>query len=505
MKKDAYAKLLELSKNTALLTSIQALLDWDQETYMPKDAIHARSLQIELLSGLLHKAKTNPQFTKALNALIDVETGEIQDDRLTPLQIAALREFRRDYLHDSKLTSAFIKNFSKTTSTAIHAWKSAKDHNDFREFAPHLEKIVSLSRKKADLLGFKDHPYDALLDLYEPEMKTSYLIPLFTQLKLKLTYLVQQIAACPQPATDFLNGEFPKYKQMNFSHQLLRAMGFHGDTSRLDLTHHPFCTSLHPTDVRMTTRIHPDNPMFNIFCILHEGGHGLYEMNLNKDFYGTPLCSAISLGIHESQSRFWETLIGHSLPFWEHFFPRLQEEFPEQFNAIALPDFYQAIHTVKPGLIRIQSDEVTYNLHIIVRFEIEKALIEGSLKVRDVPGAWNEKMREYLGISPSFDGEGCLQDIHWAMGGLGYFPTYTLGNLFAAQFFAAFEKAHPDWKAKISQGQVDFIREWLKENIHQHGRQYTSSELCQKVTGKPLSAEPFINYLEGKYKTIYHI
>jgi carboxypeptidase Taq len=280
-------------------------------------------------------------------------------------------------------------------------------------------------------------------------------------------------------------------------------MGFSNLNSRLDLTVHPFCSGIHPTDVRMTTRVHPQLPMSNIFAVLHEGGHGLYEMHLDPQHFGTPLGSAASLGIHESQSRFWETLIGHSYSFWEHFFPLLKAEFPTQLATVSLADFYQAINCVKPNLIRIEADEVTYNLHIIIRFEIEKALIEGSLKVREVPEAWNEKMREYLGVSPDFAGEGCLQDIHWSFGGFGYFPTYTLGNLFAAQFFAAFEQAHPDWKQHVSQGRLDFIRNWLRDNIHRYGRQFPSTELCQKVTGKPLSVDPFIHYLKSKYHALY--
>ncbi len=505
MTRDAYSKLLVLSKPIALLSSTHALLDWDQETYMPKHAREIRSEQTELLASLIHQRKTSKQYARALNALIDLETGVIKDQNLSPEKQASVREFRRDFLNDSKLPHAFVKRFSKTVSAANHAWKVAKNHNDFRKFAPHLEKIVSLCRKKADFLGFKEHPYDALLDLYEPEMKTSTLTPLFNNLKLRLTELLQEIVLKLKPETNFLSLEYPAAKQISFSQRLLNAMGFHEGNSRLDLTVHPFCSGIHPTDVRMTTRVHPEMPMSNLFSVLHEGGHGLYEMHLDPKQFGTPLCSAASLGIHESQSRFWETLIGHSYSFWEHFFPLLQAEFPEQLGTVTLSDFFKAINSVTPSLIRVEADEVTYNLHIIIRFEIEKALIEGSLKVRDVPDAWNEKMREYLGISPQFAGEGCLQDIHWSFGGFGYFPTYTLGNLFASQFFSSFEQAHPDWKQRVAKGELGTVREWLKENIHRHGRQYTSSELCERVTGKPLSAEPFIQYLEAKYRALYHI
>lgn len=504
-KKDVYSQLHELSKSTALLASIETLLDWDQETVMPKDAIHFRSLQIEMIASLVHKSKTSKSFAKLLNQLIDIETGEIQHSSLSLEQIAALREWRRDYIKANKLPNSFVKQFAKTISTACHAWKSAKHHNDFKEFAPHLEKVVSLCRKKADILGFKEHPYDALLDLYEPEMKTAFLIPLFTKLKHELTELLRSINASAPIPHDFLRCHCPKYKQMNFAHTLLKKMGFHEGSSRLDLSAHPFCSSILPDDLRMTTRINPEDPFFSIFAVLHEGGHGLYALGRNKEQFGSPLAESLSLGIDESQSRWWETLIGQSHPFWEYFFPQLQAEFPDQFNNVYLDDFFRAINQVKPSLIRIEADEVTYNLHIIVRFEMEKALIEGSLKVRDVPEAWNEKMREYLGIAPQYDGEGCLQDIHWSLGYFGYFPTYTLGNLYASQFFTVFEKAFPQWKEKVSKGNLDFIREWLQENIHQYGRQYTPNDLCARVTGKPLSEEPFIRYLNNKYRTLYHL
>ncbi|MBS0619935.1 MAG: carboxypeptidase M32 [Verrucomicrobia bacterium] len=498
-----YKKVHALSRGAALLNSVQSLLDWDQETYMPKEAIEMRSEQAEMLAHLVHRARTSKAFAKALSTLIDLETGEIGDDRLTPSQVAAAREWRRDYIRSVKLPSAFVKKYAKTTSTASHIWKTAKEHNDFKSFAPHLEKVVQLSRKKADILGFKEHPYDALLDLYEPEMTTAYLTPLFTELKLPLTQLLKEIMSRSAVREDFLFRHCPKWKQVDFSHLLLRKMGFHAHSSRLDLSGHPFCSGLGPKDTRMTTRINPDDVLSNIGAVLHEGGHGLYHMGLKPELFGSPLGEQSSLGIDESQSRWWETLIGQSLPFWTHFFPLLQKEFPEAFGDISLETFYQGVNRVKPGLIRIDADEVTYNLHILIRFEIEKGLIEGTYKVKDIPDLWNEKMREDLGVSPSHDGEGCLQDIHWSLGYIGYFPTYTLGNLNAAQFFTAFEKTHTDWREQVARGSLDFIRDWLRENIHQHGREYTPQELCQRITRSPLSAAPYITYLQEKYAAIY--
>lgn len=417
----AYDKLHRLSKTIALMSSVESLLDWDQEIYMPKDAIEIRSQQRELLASHVHRQKTSRSFSNALSSLIDIESGEVKDERLSSAQMAALREWRRDFQKAVKLPNAFVKQFAKTTSTASHVWKTAKEHNDFKAFAPYLEKVVNLSRKKADILGFNDHPYDALLDLFEPEMKTSVLTPLFGKLKLPLIQLLKDINSKTPFKEDFLYRHCSRHKQLEFSHKILHKMGFHTATSRLDTSAHPFCNGLHPNDTRMTTKVHPENIMFCIGAVLHEGGHGLYNMNLPIEHYGSPLGQQVSLGIDESQSRWWETLIGQSYFFWQYFYPLLQEEFPEQFSGIPLEDFFHAINAVKPGFIRIEADEVTYNLHIVLRFELEKALIEGALKVKDIPDAWNAKMREYLGISPEFDGQGCLQDIHWSLGFIGYF------------------------------------------------------------------------------------
>lgn len=505
MPASAYDKLHALSKNISLMNSIHSLLDWDQETYMPKEAIELRSQQTEIMASLVHKQRTSKTLTKALSGLIDIKSGAVADDKLSAPQIAALREWRRDYLRNVKLPNSFVKQYAKTTSAATHAWISAREHNDFKAFAPHLEKVVSLNHKKADILGFAEHPYDALLDLYEPDMKTSFLTPLFCKLKLSLTQLLKDISIQPPFPDDFLHRQCPRHNQMEIAHTILNKMGFHTSTSRLDISSHPFCTGMQPNDTRMTTRIHPENIMSNIGAVMHEGGHGLYNMNLPIEHYGSPLCEQISLGIDESQSRWWETLIGQSESFWRFFFPLLQKELPEQFGGVLLDDFYHAINLVKPGFIRIDADEVSYNLHIIVRFEIEKGLIEGSLKVKEIPEAWNSKMREYLGICPEFDGQGCLQDIHWSLGYIGYFPTYTLGNLYSVQFFEAFEKTHPNWKERVEQGSLDFIRDWLKESIHKHGRQFTSEEICKRVTGKELSQEPYVNYLKSKYSKLYRL
>ena len=497
-KKTPYDQLWEISKTISLYSSINSLVQWDQETYMPLKAIDFRSQQVATMATHIHKLQTSSRFSKLLNQLTN-------DTSLTPRQMAAVRQWNRDHSKAIKVPASFVKTFSNVCSKAIHAWTKAKKENNFLAFAPHLEKIVTLLRKKADILGFQDHPYDALLDLYEPGMTVTTLTPLFSHLKLELTELLKAISSKPAPKADFLKTTFPKDQQMAFGHHLLRGMGFDPATSRLDLSVHPFCSGLHPRDTRMTTRIHPDLLMSNIFAVLHEGGHGLYNTQLDESAWGSPLGEQSSLGIDESQSRLWETIIGHSLPFWQHFYPELQKHFPEALNTVSLKEFYLAINTVQPSFIRIEADEVSYCLHIILRFEIEKGLIDGTIHVKDIPDLWREKMRSSLGISPAHDDVGCLQDIHWSMGAIGYFPTYALGNLYAAQFFATFEKNTPGWKEKIAAGDLAPLRTWLQEHIHQHGREFSPGELVLRVTGQPLSETFYLSYLKRKYKDLYHL
>jgi carboxypeptidase Taq len=485
------------------LTSIENILEWDQETYMPSAAIDFRAAQKGLMAGHVHKLKTSTKYSHLLNQLIDLESGQVSDPNLTPAQCAALREWRRDHLKAIKIPASFVKTFSSTCSIAGNQWIEAKKNSNFSLFAPSLTKILQLSRKKADFLGYQDHPYDALLDLFEPGMTVTKLTPLFDRLKTALTALVKTIQSKPPVNIECLKGEFNSELQMQFGRKILKAMGFTPEDSRLDLSVHPFCTPVHPLDTRMTTRTHHDDIMSNIFSVVHEGGHGLYNKGLNIEQFGSPLGEQSSLGIDESQSRWWETRIARTKPFWTHFLPLLQRDFP-QLQKAHLDQFYSAINEVRPSFIRVEADEVTYSLHVIIRFEIEKALIEGSLKVKDLPAVWNQKMHDYLGITPSKDSEGCLQDIHWAFGHVGYFPTYVLGNLYAAQFFNAFEKAHFDWQSRVSKGELGFIREWLHTNIHQYGRQYTPEELVMRISGKQLEETDYVKYLNGKYKEIYH-
>jgi carboxypeptidase Taq len=498
-----YGKLHEKSQYSSILGGIQHLLDWDQETYMPPAASGIRSEQLKILAGLIHKSRTSPAFAKALSKLIDLKSGKILVKDLTSPQKVAVQVWRRDYLKDTCLPASFVEEMAQLSSQAVVAWRAAKAQESFHTFAPYLDKIIYMNRKKADYLGYDNHPYDALMDLFEPGAKTAEISPLFTSLRKSITTLLTKIKAAKQIDDRFLFGKFEKNKQMEFGHMLMEAVGYDQTKGRLDISTHPFSCSIHPTDSRITSRIHPQSLMGHLSAVMHECGHSLYEMGLPEEHYGSPLGQAISLGMHESQSRWWETRIGQSKSFWEHFLPLLKKTFPKQLDNVKLEAFYKAVNKVEPSFIRVEADEVTYSLHVILRFELEKALIEGSLSVREIPEAWNAQMQELLGITPSNYAEGCLQDIHWSMGALGYFPTYTLGNLYAAHLFAAFEKEHPDWEKRVAKGELLFIKEWLNHHVHHYGRQYNSKELLKHVTGKEFSTDAYSAYLNKKYKEIY--
>lgn len=495
-----YQKLVEYGKQTKTLASLNHLLSWDQETKMPKGAIEFRSEQHQMISGLVHEKKTSKEFHKLLNKLIDIESGDIVNSQdLDDAQITALKEWRKDYIKSKKLPDQFIKDFSKSTVTAVQAWSTAKKDNDFEIFRPHLETIVKLCQEKASYLGYKDHAYDSLLDEFEPGMTTHKLDPIFKKLKPFLIDLVKKASQEPVE-TNFLYGHFDTTKLLDFSKNLLKSMGLNEDHYRLDLSDHPFCLPIHPTDIRITTHTNSTDLIAgNISAVIHEGGHALYEMGLPKEHFGTPLCEHLSMGIHESQSKFWETMIGQSYEFWEHFLPLLQKAFPEDLKDIPLENLYKAVNKVSPSFIRIHADEISYGLHVILRYELEKDLISNKLKVSDIPEAWNAKMEQFLGIKPKNFSEGCLQDIHWSWGLFGYFPTYLLGNLYAGQLYERFKTDHPDYAVKISQGQLIFIRDWLKEHVHKYGRMYSQETLIKKATGNSLSSSAFEAYLTQKY------
>ncbi|MEK6644586.1 MAG: carboxypeptidase M32 [Planctomycetota bacterium] len=491
-----YNSFIALVKESNTLGSVESLLDWDSETYMPEQGLTARAEQLSLLAALSHQKRTDPRVGELLGKL----EGRVSD----PVQVANVREVRRGYDRAVKIPEELVRKIAHTSTIAKDAWGKARIDNDFPAFAPHLAELLSLKRQVADRIGYQGEPYDALLDEFEPGMTAVEVARVFDSLRGPLSDFVKRIATAPKkPDASLLHRHFPRDAQEKFGRRMAEVIGFEFKAGRLDVSKHPFCSGTSPGDVRLTTRYYEDFFSPSVFGVLHEAGHGLYEQGLPLEHLFTPMCQATSLGIHESQSRMWENFVGRSRPFWERFFGEAQAAFPAALGDVSLDAFVGAINTVQPSLIRVEADEVTYNLHIILRFELERLLISGKLNVKDVPAAWNSKMNELFGITPPNDREGCLQDIHWSMGAFGYFPTYALGNLYAAQFFAAAGRSIPDLNGHIRRGEFTPLLEWLRENIHRHGQMYRASDLVQRVTGSPLSIEPFLDYVRTKFSPIY--
>ncbi len=490
-----YNKLCELSKRANTLEGISRLLSWDQETYMPKDASSVRADQLKLLAELTHDIKTSPEYEKLVKSLIKAKG-------LLPQHEAAVKVYHRDFMRDKKLPSAFIQEFVKHTSEATMLWSQAKQENDFKLFLPNLKKTVDLVRKKADYIGYKDHPYDALIDEFEPGIKTKEVEAIFNEIKVDVKKLVKN---APKAKKGEVEIDCTLQEQLEVCHDVLHAIKFDFNRGRLDVSSHPFSSSYHPYDSRITCRDASDSLIVQILTTLHEAGHSFYEMGHPVEEHGTPLGQHISLGIHESQSRFWETRIGRSSGFWKYMLPILQKKFKKDLGKIKLDEFMSRLNQVQPSFIRTDADEVTYPLHVILRFEIEKELVTGKLAVKDLPERWNAGMKDLLGITPKTNTKGCLQDIHWSMGAFGYFPTYTLGNVYAAQMFDAFSKKYPTWEKRVEKADFGFIHDWLHDNVWKHGRRYDGNELIRKISGKPLYAKPYITYLNQKYGNATHL
>lgn len=494
-----YQNLAQESKETYTLESISNILHWDQETYLPEKGAEHRANQIELLSEIIHKRKTATSFKKKLEELIDLESGTILCNDLEERQIAALKAWRKDFNQATKLPTEFVQEGAKLVSQSAPVWVKAKTSDEYSLMLPYYEKLFAHARKTAEYYGYQEHPYDALIDLYEPGMTTKKLNELFSELKpflIKLTKKLSQKNSVPAP---FFSASYDEKKQMDFCHFLLETIGIDFEKGRLDHTEHPFCISAHPHDLRLTT--HSDLTSFfnNISAVMHEGGHGLYEQGLPAEDYGTPLGQSVSLGIHESQSRFWEVFIGNSKPFCHFLLNELSARFPNELKGIDVEALYDSMNVVRPSLIRIYADEVTYVLHVILRFEIERDLIEGKISLKDLPQIWNEKMHESLGISPPNSKQGCLQDVHWSHGLIGYFPTYALGNVYAGQLMHTFAQECPDWESRVKHGHMHFIRDFLKEKVHRFGREYLPQQLIEKATGSPVSAKYYQDYLLHKF------
>lgn len=489
------------------LSSAASLLSWDQETYMPEGGGSARADQLATVQGLAHDRLVSSDVESLLAQWIDLDTGSVKDpDSWNEPARAFLREIWQDFSKARKLPSDFVKRLGRECSIAQQVWAGARAHSQFKKFLPSLRTIVSLKQEEANYLGFSESPYDALLDTYEPGATIATLRPLFASLKARLVPLLQQIQQSSVQIDDaILFRSYDQQRQVEFGKLVLTAMGYDFTKGRLDLSEHPFTTSFHPSDVRVTSRVFEHDLPSCLFSCIHEGGHGLYEQGLDPTLFGTPLGEARSLGIHESQSRLWENCIGRSKPFWTCFFPTLQQIFPTQLGSFSFDHFFSAINRVQPSLIRVEADELTYNLHIMLRFEIEQDLIEGHARVEDLPDIWNAKVKDYLGLVPERDAEGVLQDVHWSLGAFGYFPTYTLGNLYSVQFFNQARQEIVDFDATIEKGQLVTLTRWLNQKIHRWGRTFTAEHLAQRVTGSSLTPEPFLTYLEEKFGALYQL
>src|SRR6185437_1193102 len=476
-----------------------ALQGWDQETYMPEKGADFRAQQIATLSGLSHGMSTSRELGKILEELN--KNGKDLSEKEKRNVTRSLKEYKKQ----KKYTTEFVELLSRTTSECFQSWQKEKTTGDFKIFAPYLTKMVDLKRKEADLLGYEGHPYNALLDQYEPDAKVADLDVLFKDVREQMVGFVKKIAEAQQNEDAFMYKHYPKEKQWDFGIEALKQMHFDFEAGRQDISIHPFTTSFNPLDVRVTTKILEDNLKSMIWSCIHEGGHGLYEQGLPSEEYGLPSSEAVSLGIHESQSRLWENNVGRGLPYWKANYAKLQSYYPENLKNISLDKFYKAINVVKPSLIRIEADELTYHFHILVRYEVEKALMEGKIKVSELPEFWNAHYKEYLGVTVPNDAEGVLQDIHWSHGSIGYFPTYSLGSFYAAQFFNQAKKEISGLEKNIEEGNLLPLLQWLREKIHKHGKFYSAEELCTKVTGEKLNFKYFMDYAKHKYSSIYNL
>ena len=486
-----YAELVRLSRERTVLSSCGGLLQWDAEICMPRGGATHRGEQLALLAGLAHDRATNPRVGELLSSL---ESSSLAADAESAHAVN-IRELRRDYDRETRLPRKLVEELARVAAMSSQAWMSARENDDFASFAPWLEQTFSLAREKADAIGWTTERYDALLDDYEPGMTSGQLATLFTKLGEDLVPLVAALKDQSQPRED--EADLPIDKQRAFSEGIAEKIGFDTEKGRFDLGPHPFCTMIGPGDVRIALRYRPGNFSSGFLAVMHEMGHALYEQGLDDDHYGTPMGDAASLGIHESQSRLWENLVGRSDGFWRHFFPPFQTAFGQ--SGVTREEFRKSMNRAEPGLIRVEADEVTYNLHIVIRFEIERALLTGNLQPRDVPGAWSDLYTRYLGITPPTDRDGCLQDIHWSEGLIGYFPTYTLGNIYAAQLFEAADRAVGPLEESFASGDFTALRRWLHENIYQHGRRFRPVELVERATGQSPDPAPMIASLSHRY------
>ncbi len=497
----AYSELARQLKELAVLRSCAALLGWDEQTYLPPGGAEHRANQLSLLAGLCHERSTNPAIQELLDQLQDVNELGGADSILA----ANVREARRNFERSTKLPRRLVEELTRVATLGQQAWVQARQKKDFQLFRPWLTQMVELKREEADALRVADSPrYDSLLEDYEPGATSAEVKVIFAELREALVPLVSAIRDSGiAPDISILERKFDVEAQKELSIEAAKLIGFDFDAGRLDVAAHPFCSGIGPGDCRLTTRYNEHHFSGSLFGTLHEAGHGIYEQGLPAADFGMGTGDACSLGIHESQSRMWENLVGRSLAFWEFFYDRTQSLFKSSLGDVSLQQFYQVINDVRPSWIRVEADEVTYNLHIMLRFEIEQALIGGDLAVDDLPGAWNELFQRDFGMTPPDDSLGCMQDVHWSAGLFGYFPTYSLGNMYASQFFEQANTDLGDLHEQFRRGEFAPLKEWLRSKIHVHGKRYSAPRLVEIVTGKPLSAAPLLRHLKGKVGPLY--
>jgi len=493
-----YNSFVSKSQQIADINYSIAVLSWDKEVNLPKGSARFRSQQISTLATLAHGFIIDKKFKRLVDKLAADKSLNRQQKKNVNLSLESIEKA-------TKFDSAFVKRRSELISQSYHDWVKAKEANDHSIFLPALEKLIALKKEEAEILGYKKHPYDALLDQYEPKSTVAKLDSLFTPLKRDLKKILRKINASKQVDNTFLHKRYPKNAQWKYGLDILEQIGYDFDIGRQDISIHPFTTSFSSQDVRVTTRIDEHDFSNMLWSCIHEGGHALYEMGLPAEQYGLPLGEAVSLGIHESQSRLWENNVGRSKAFWKHNFKSLKKKFPKQLEGISLNKFYKAINKVSPNLIRTEADELHYHFHVIIRYEIEKELMEGSITVNEIKENWNKKYKSYLGVDVPDDARGMLQDIHWSYGSFGYFPTYSVGSLYAAQFYAQAKKDIDGLELGISKGNCKPLLEWLRENIHRHGRLYYPEQMCKRITGEGLNSKYFLKYATEKYKDVYGI
>ncbi|KGX90803.1 carboxypeptidase M32 [Pontibacillus marinus] len=499
---ESLQQLKQLDEKISAFSSILSLAGWDQKVKAPKKGRSTFAKSMGAVSTEVFKMSISPELGEALEELTKPEVYETLDEK----DQALVRDYNHNYTRSKSIPTDLFQEYSVLTGEANQAWEEARANNDFASYQPYLEKMVDFKRKFAEYYGYEDHPYDALMDAFEPGLKVKDIDPIFRDLRESSINLLERIQnSGTKMDRSFLEKNYDTKTQEEFLHNLLPKLGYDTEAGRLDATAHPFAQKVNIGDVRITTRYDEDNLSFALFSTIHEVGHALYEQGVREDLEGTGLNGGTSLGIHESQSRFLENMVGRTPEFWQAHYSDLQETFPEQLKDVSREDFYHAVNSVQPSFIRVEADELTYNLHIMIRYEIEKGLIAGDIEVKDLPRVWNEKMEEYLGIVPDNDSVGVLQDVHWSFGAIGYFHTYSLGNLYSAQILNTIQKEIPGFYEQIAQGDLTQIREWLREKIHQHGSIYQPSQLIEMVTGEKLNSDYLVNYLEEKYSKLYNL